>query len=419
MTKVFCLVLICLSGLSGPGKLSVLAQTSANHTMKKSIKKGTFAYDVQFFKEQNVETILLEDQKSGASILVVPGYQGRVMTSTASGPSGKSLGWINYKYIESGEKNNQFNPYGGEERFWLGPEGGPFSIYFDKGKEQSFENWRVPAEIDHLAFKLKKIEDNYCSFQNEFELRNAAGSKMEIGVERSISLLSRKGSEEMLQVPIHDSLHMVAYETENILINRGQQAWTEDNGFLSIWLLCMFNSSEEGVVIMPYEKGPEEKLGKIVEDDYFGKVPSERLKAIDGTVFFKVDGKHRSKIGLSPERAKTVVGSYDPLNSVLTILWYSKPEETRPYVNSKWGEQKNPLKGDAVNAYNDGPLEDGSILGPFYEIESSSPAALLNPGESIVHTQRIFHIKGEERFLNDIMQKVFNISIEEISAVLN
>jgi hypothetical protein len=30
------------------------------------------------------------------------------------------------------------------------------------------------------------------------------------------------------------------------------------------------------------------------------------------------------------------------------------------YVNSKWGQQDDPYKGDVVNSYNDGPVEDGS-----------------------------------------------------------
>jgi hypothetical protein len=85
-----------------------------------------------------------------------------------------------------------------------------------------------------------------------------------------------------------------------------------------------------------------------------------------------------------------------------------------PYVNSKWGKQEDPLKGDAVNSYNDGPVEDGSIMGPFYEIESSSPAALLNPGESLTHTQRVFHITGDEKQLDKIVQKIFNVSLDQI-----
>jgi hypothetical protein len=75
------------------------------------------------------------------------------------------------------------------------------------------------------------------------------------------------------------------------------------------------------------------------------------------------------------------------------------------------------LQGDVVNSYNDGPVEDGSIMGPFYEIESSSPAALLAPGERITHTQRTFHITGDEQELNRITTKLFGITIGEIKSV--
>jgi hypothetical protein len=57
-------------------------------------------------------------------------------------------------------------------------------------------------------------------------------------------------------------------------------------------------------------------------------------------------------------------------------------------------------------------------MGPFYEIESSSPAALLQPGQSLEHTQRIFHIVGEESLLDEITRKMFNLSIEELTSIL-
>ena len=210
------------------------------------------------------------------------------------------------------------------------------------------------------------------------------------------------------------SLNYVAYESENILTNRGNSAWTEKSGFLSIWLLSMFNPSEKGVVFVPFKKGNETELGKIVTDDYFGKVPADRLIRKDEILFFKTDGKCRSKIGLSPQRSLPWCGSYDPQNQVLTLLWFSKPENPSKYVNSKWGKQVDPLSGDAVNSYNDGPVADGSIMGPFYEIESSSPAALLAPGETITHKQRIFHITGDETQLSLITEKLFNVSIPAI-----
>ncbi|MCK7536058.1 MAG: hypothetical protein MZV63_36270 [Marinilabiliales bacterium] len=48
-------------------------------------------------------------------------------------------------------------------------------------------------------------------------------------------------------------------------------------------MLAMFNpSSEDGVVFIPFKKGLEEELGPAVNDDYFGKVPSDRLIVKDG-----------------------------------------------------------------------------------------------------------------------------------------
>ncbi len=385
-----------------------------NSQAEKVFPKGTFGYDLAFLKAHQMNFIELKDSVSKASLILSPDLQGRVMTSSSKGPEGKSFGWINYKLIESGKLSPQFNAFGGEERLWFGPEGGPFSIYFGKGKDQIFNNWLVPKEIDTKAFDVVAQTPDSVSFRKEFALANAAGTKLEIGIERNVKILSRADVENDLQLSLDPLLNFVAYQSENILTNKGKETWTEKSGFLSIWLLSMFNPSEKGVVFIPFKTGEEAELGKIVTDDYFGKVPADRLIVNDGVLFFKTDGKHRSKIGLSPKRSLPYCGSYDPENKVLTLLWFSKPEQPAKYVNSKWGKQDDPLSGDAVNSYNDGPVADGSIMGPFYEIESSSPAALLASGEKITHKQRIFHISGDEAQLSQITQKLFHISISEI-----
>ncbi len=388
--------------------------TIVNTQAEEVFSSGTYGYDLAFLKAHQMNFIELKDSGSKARMILSPDLQGRVMTSSAGSNKGKSFGWINYKLIESGVLNGQFNPYGGEERLWFGPEGGPFSIYFAKGKEQVFANWLVPKEIDTIPFEVVTQTQGSVNFRKEFALTNAAGTTLEVGIERNVKLLPHAEAENALQLSLDTSLSFVAYESENILINKGKSAWTEKTGFLSIWMLAMFNPSEKGVVLIPFKKGTEAELGKIVTDDYFGKVPAERLIVKDGVLFFKTDGKHRSKIGLSPQRSLPYCGSYDPENKVLTLLWFSKPEQSAKYVNSKWGKQDDPLSGDAVNSYNDGPVEDGSIMGPFYEIESSSPAALLFSGEKITHKQRIFHISGDEAHLSQITEKLFNISISEI-----
>ena len=389
-----------------------------NTKAEEVFQKGSYGYDLAFLKAHKLKLVELKDASSKASVVLVPDLQGRVMTSSAKGNGGKSFGWINYKLFDSGVVSGQVNPYGGEERLWFGPEGGPFSIYFQKGKEQLFANWLVPKEIDTKPFEVVSQTEGSVSFRNEFALANASGTTMDIGIERTVKLLNRAEAEKALQLSLDTSLNYVAYESENILTNKGKTTWNEKSGFLSIWLLAMFNPSEKGVVFIPYKTGDEAKLGKIVTDDYFGKVPADRLIVKDGVLFFKTDGKCRSKIGLSPERSLPYCGSYDPDSQVLTLLWFSKPEEAAKYVNSKWGKQENTLKGDAVNSYNDGPVADGSIMGPFYEIESSSPAALLAPGEKITHKQRIFHISGDEAHLSLITEKLFNLPISLIKQAL-
>jgi hypothetical protein len=400
---IFAAILVFLTGCRNGGE-------KKSTEMNKVFAPGTYGSDAGFFKKQNISFIELKDSATGAYVLIVPGYQGRVMTSTSGGYDGKSYGWINYKHIEAGNLSTQFNPFGGEERFWLGPEGGPFSIYFKKGDEQVFTNWKVPAQIDTEPFDLLSGDNNSALFKKNFSLVNASGTLMEIGIERKIKLLDKSSAEKALNLVIGNEMQFVAYETENTLTNRGQNAWTKESGFLSIWLLGMFNPSEKGVVVIPFRP----VKGKVVTDDYFGKVPADRLILKDSLLYFRTDGKYRSKIGIAPEGARPFCGSYDPDSKSLTVLWLSLPQEKLPYVNSKWGAQDDPLRGDAVNSYNDGPVEDGSIMGPFYEIESSSPAAMLKPGGSISHTQRIFHINGDEAKLSEITQKLFGATIDDI-----
>jgi len=63
------------------------------------------------------------------------------MTSSCDGLQGLSFGFINKDFIDAGQPNPHFNNYGGEDRFWLSPEGGPFSLWFKQGVDQVLDNW--------------------------------------------------------------------------------------------------------------------------------------------------------------------------------------------------------------------------------------------------------------------------------------
>lgn len=247
-------------------------------------------------------------------------------------------------------------------------------------------------------------------------LVNYQGSEFDLLADRSIYVLSRSMVEQLVGVEIGDAVGVVAFESDNGLTNIGIDPWTKESGLLSIWILGMFNPTPTTTVVLPYVVGSTSDLGKtVVNDDYFGKVPEARLKRASGVVYFKGDGQHRSKIGIPPRRAKSFIGSYDEELKLLTLIHYTLPEGVTDYVNSLWEIQKNPYGGDAVNSYNDGAPKPGAApLGPFYELESSSPAAALKPGETLRHVHRTIHIQGAEDALDPIARATLGVGIKQI-----
>jgi len=373
--------------------------------------QGTFGYDLDFLKQYHKDLILLGDDNS--QVIIIPAYQGRVMTSTADGKKGTSFGWINHDLIASQKQSEHMNAVGGEERFWLGPEGGQFSIYFKKGVDFKFENWFVPKEIDTEPFKLVSSTKNEAVFKKVMHLENYSGTKFDLAVDRTIRFMDIKSINLALGINVSENIKAVGFESENIITNNGTNAWDKKTGMLSIWILSMMNASDQTTVAIPYKQGDTAQLGKIVTDDYFGQVPDDRLKVDKGMILFKADAQHRSKIGISPKRALPVAASYDAVNNVLTIAQFTLPQDTVGYVNSLWKIQNDPFTGDAVNSYNDGPI-DTKQMGKFYEIESSSPAAALAPGYSMRHVHRTIHLKGTKEDLDRVSMKILGIHVDSI-----
>ena len=249
------------------------------------------------------------------------------------------------------------------------------------------------------------------------QLTNYSGTTFNLRVERTVGIVNRETVELDLGIGL-ENLDMVAFESWNSIMNTGTDAWTPETGLLSIWILGMFTPTPETTVIIPFIEGSEDTLGPVVNADYFGVVPAERLIVGDRAVFFKGDGLYRSKIGLSYARSISILGSYDARNEVLTLVQYTRPEESQPYVNSKWELQEFPYSGDVINSYNDGPPEPGvPPLGPFYELETSSPAVALIPGEWTVHLHRTIHLQGNEQDLDPVARHALGYGIDEIVAV--
>lgn len=404
----FALLISCTTFL-----LSCNSSPQGNGGITDTAVKGSYAYDAAFLKKYCRQCVELRDGEGKSKVLVSGDYQGRVMTSTAAGDTGISLGWINYNLIASGNKSPQFNPVGGEERFWLGPEGGQFGLYFKQGDSFTISHWQVPALIDTDSFELRSSSSREAYFTKTATLVNYSGTPFHLRVDRIIRLLDDTEGVLPLSLSGIPGLSKVIYQSVNRVTNTGEADWNPAQGLLSIWLLCMMPPSDQTVVLIPFKAGPESR--KHITDDYFGPVPKDRLQIGDSLLYFQCDGRYRSKIGLSPAIAKTLAASYDAAHQTLSLIVFSVEPGAR-YVNSKWEVQREPYRGDVVNAYNDGPLAGGGQLGPFYELESSSAALDLRKGESREYRQTMIHLQGNRESLDLVARKLLGTGILDLPA---
>ena len=213
-----------------------------------------YSEERQFLKSY-IDVIELSDSTGKSKLITVPAWQGRVMTSTANGDSGLSFGWINHELIASGEIQDHINVFGGEDRFWMGPEGGQFSIFF-KGRDPfDLEHWQVPPVIDTEAFSVIEQHQDRVVFGRHFNLVNYSGFELDGDIKREVKLLSENEIASSLGIDIPQDTLKVGYVSVNTITNSGESPWTKETGLLSVWILGMFTPSSETTVVIPFVEG--------------------------------------------------------------------------------------------------------------------------------------------------------------------
>ncbi len=376
------------------------------------LPKGSFGYDLDFLRRHDSVQLLINKEGSG-QVIVSPKYQGKVFTSTTGTDDDKSIGWINYKTFDLKTPDPHMNAYGGEDRLWLGPEGSKYALFFKPDAKMVFDNWHTPAAVDDESWLLDSSSMQKVTMSKTTRMQNYAGTVLDIKLNRSVRIMENSEIQRSLGIAPDTSVKSVAYVTLNSITNTGKQPWDKQTGAPCLWNLDMFNPSPAVTIVIPYKQNDN---GPAATTNYFGQIPPDRVKILNNMLYFKADGKQRGKLGVPANRISKFSGSYDAANNVLTIILYDfDPNAT--YLNQEWRSDKDPFKGDAVNAYNDGPLANGSQMGPFYEIESVSPAAFLKPGETLTHMHSVFHFTGNKNALNAIAIKTLGVGLSDIQAV--
>lgn len=365
--------------------------------------------------KDHTKPVLLTD--GPRQVLVAPEFAGRVMVSTLDGEKGLALGWIKPEVVTGKERDEKFVNYGAAERMWLAPEGGQYALYFPPAASFGLVNWTVPPALNHTPYTIVRKTATEVAMKKDLELVNWSDTTFTLGLERTITLLTADKVAGVIGGPVPAETKYVAYQSHNIVRNAGADAMDRDDGLVSVWIRGMFPTEGDVTVIVPYVVDDKGGAGPIVKSDYFGEVPSDRLKVLNDppVVLFKADAGHRSKIGLAPNRTTGVMGSMDWKRGILTVVRTPVVEPKGLYVNNSWEMQTRPYAGDAVNSYNDGPAGvEERQLGYFYELETLSPARELKPGEELVHDHLTLHFQGTVAALKPIAQKLLGVDLEKL-----
>jgi hypothetical protein len=351
----------------------------------------------------------------GSRVLVAPALQGRILTTEVGAVD--SVAFVSLPEIHEGEVHTAFNNFGGQDRFWIGPEAGQFGIYFPPGAELDRKIWRVPPDLNAGGFPVVGKTDSTVRFSRDMTVTNYRGTPYKVRVDREVGLIPSGRLPDEIGVTVPAGVHYAGSYSQNSLINAGLEAWKKDTGLINIWVLGQFAPGDRTVIIAPTRPGS----GPAYRDEmYFGKVPADRLKVVGNAVVFRADAKKEGKFGVSQERTTGRAGSFDFAKDLLVVVKYDVPREKALYGNSAWVKnQPDPYSGDLFQTYNsDGPGGKPPGRYAFYELESVSPSVELKPGEAVRHRHATYCFQGEYGQLRDLARAALGVDLDEVKRAM-
>ena len=362
---------------------------------------AVFSRDVQFLKEF-ADAVVLE-APGGGKVVVSPKLTGRVMTSAFS-DNEPGFGLVNREAITRPPVARGFNNYGGEDRLWLAPEGGPYGLFFDPGAKQELANWYVPPAMDGGVRTPTGQDAASVSFHERIALQNVEGVKFDLSIDRKVEALAKDELEKLLGAALPEGARFVAFRTTNKVTNEAKAALPAD-ALVAPWILGQFRPSPKTTVLLPY-KGAED----VIKKDYFGVVPPDRLALLPegdgGVARFKGDAQLRSKIGVSAAGALGWLGAWDAQRQVLTLVNHSLPPAGAVVPDCNWTDPNPRAKsGDVATSYNHGEEPR------FFELESIGPALGAAPKSSVTQVQTTIHLAAESAALAEIAKKLLRAKL--------
>ena len=377
---------------------------------------------LRFLEQTGNEEVLLTGEGQNKVVVVAPSLGGRVLCTGFEGVEGDTDSYILEDKIKKGAaptgRGAVWSNFGGEERFWLAPEGGKFALFFREGEEQAIANYLIPNSLNSARFGVTaKAEDGTSvTFAAPIQLTNSRGMRFDFQVKRKIEVLQSCP----YALGYGDKLDFVGFESKSWVKNGGRAALSRQTGAVAVWTLGQYPVKDHTVIIVPFRPGPNSELGKPLNTQYFKtdvvditKVPKGRSyndywTVKDNYALIKANGSIGTKIEMWPQRALGRIASIDLASFSLTIVEF-RMYPRLDYLASYWLPYSgDPFQGAAISIF---VLGKGAGIPLFYELETLSPALFLHPSEEYCHISRTYHLRGEKVSIGEILGRHFNVDL--------
>ena len=148
------------------------------------------------------------------------------MTSTTAAATRRASDGSGAQPSRPGRYQPHMNVFGGEDRFWLGPEGGQYALYFKPGDPFDLDHWQTPERVRLGRMGHRRASRRHQSrFRKRMTLVNYSGTPFDIDVDRTVRLLSAAEAGSSLGEPARATAsRLVAFESSNTVTNAGAAA---------------------------------------------------------------------------------------------------------------------------------------------------------------------------------------------------
>lgn len=338
------------------------------------------------FLKLHTDVVELAEDHGEGRVLVAPDLAGRIMTSTAKGFDGESLGWINRPAIVSSQAD-AFPHAGGEQ--WLCLNG-------EASRESPFEVVDLTESSVRLGRRLT--------------LAGPQDAPLGAAVERSVRLLPRDQLRTILGAAPPRGMTLMGYETRDTLMPGAPSPQQDPAPDWSLTLVHCFGGADDAAVLLPY--GGDESDGPVPvrPAGQQNDVPGDRLCVTDACVLFRGDGRRGGRIGIGPSRTCGRIGRIDLSLGVLTVISFDVTPDAR-YARAAPPGATDPWQAPVAAA----SCNHGGGAERFYTLETAAPVHVPARDGMRGHTQTTIHCQGSEKMLDALLQSLFRVGIRDVA----